>query len=106
DLFANNLAQGGVASWRPGTGVTGATTVQLAGPVMAGVADLREPIEHGQRVAMYRLEGRVGGAWRELSRGTTIGYRRLVRFEPVRLDAVRVMVDAAVEQPMAVEIGL
>ena len=32
------------------------------------------------------LEGRVGGAWRSLARGLTVGYRKLDRFEslPVR----------------------
>jgi alpha-L-fucosidase len=71
-------------------------------PAVVGMADLREDIAQGQRVAAYVLEGRVDGAWRELARGTTIGYRRLERFAPVRVEEVRVRVTDAVEEPLPV----
>ena len=54
----------------------------------------------------YRLEGRVDRRWHELSRGTTVGYRRLVRIAPTRLDAVRVTVREAVEAPLPLVLGL
>jgi len=105
-LFTHDLAHGGVATWSAGTGATGVATLELPAPTMVGVVDLREHIAQGQRVAAHRVEGRVGGSWRELSRGTTIGYRRLSRFEPVRLDAVRVTVTDAVEPPLPLDIAL
>lgn len=49
----------------------------------AGLVDLAEPIERGQRVTAWSIE--VASAkpcddrWREIARGTTIGCRRLVR---------------------------
>jgi alpha-L-fucosidase len=109
-LFANDLARDGAVSWRTevgqGAGVRAVATVELAAPAVVGVADLREAIEQGQRVASYRTEGRADGVWRELSRGTTIGYRRLDRFEPVRVDAVRVAVTDSTEPPLPLTIGL
>jgi len=59
------------------------------------IAELREDITQGQSVARYRLNGRVDGSWRELSNGTTIGYKKLDRFDPVNVTAVRVEVEDA-----------
>src|SRR5574341_68138 len=70
------------------------------------VADLREDITRGQSVARYVLEGRVDGAWRILSRGTTIGYRKLDRFPPVVADDVRLTVGESVGEAGPVRIAL
>ena len=75
-------------------------------PATVSVADLREDIRFGQAVARYVLEGRVDGAWRVLARGTTIGYRKLDRFEPVRVEAVRVRVEEAVGEAGEVSVGV
>jgi alpha-L-fucosidase len=64
--------------------------------VTVSIADLREDITHGQAAARYRLEGRVDGAWRVLSRGTTIGHRKLDRFAPVTITATRLRVEETV----------
>jgi alpha-L-fucosidase len=55
-------------------------------------------------VARHIVEGRIGGEWRELVRGTTIGYRRSSAIAPVALEAVRVRVENAVEEPRPVEV--
>ena len=60
------------------------------------IADLREDITRGQSVSRYELSGRVGGEWRVLTRGTTIGHRKLDRFEPVTVSAVRLTIEASV----------
>lgn len=70
------------------------------------VADLREEIAHGQFVARYTLEGRVEGSWRPLSRGSTIGHRKLDRFEPAAVSAVRLTIEEAFGEPGPVRIAL
>lgn len=60
------------------------------------VAQLGEDIAKGQSVARYVVEGLVDGAWKELSSGTTIGYRKLDRFAPTKVGGVRVRVVEAV----------
>jgi alpha-L-fucosidase len=57
-------------------------------------------------VARYVLEGWVGGTWRVLSRGTTIGYRKLDRFEPVSVSGIRLRVDEAVGEAGPVRVAL
>jgi len=98
-LFARDLAAGSTAAVRA-TGRRGMRfEYALAAPATIGIIDLSEPIERGQRVAAHRVELFDGGAWHEVVRGTTIGYRRLTRITPTRASRVRLHVDDAVEPP-------
>jgi alpha-L-fucosidase len=62
-------------------------------PVGAGrsfdVVMLQEDIRQGQRVEAFTLEVCAAGACREFARGSTIGYKRLLRFPEVRIDPAR-----------------
>src|SRR5690606_13490624 len=83
-LFAEDLAAGARVAWRATGATTAVAELDLGRAVRAGIADLREDIAHGQCVARYTLEGLGDGGWTTLSRGTTIGHRKLDRFPPVR----------------------
>jgi alpha-L-fucosidase len=81
-----------VAEARPPQRVAGSgASAVYEVPVGAGrsfdVALLQEDIRQGQRVEQFTLEWCAGGACREFARGTTIGYKRLLRFPEVRVDA-------------------
>jgi alpha-L-fucosidase len=106
-LFAEDLAAGRTAAWRATGAGTAVLELDLGRDAVVGVADLREDVAHGQTVARYTLEG-LGddGAPFALSRGTTIGHRKLDRFEPVRVHRVRLRVEDAVDAPRPVRIAL
>jgi alpha-L-fucosidase len=70
------------------------------------LAALSEDITGGQSVARYALHGLVEGTWRVLSRGTTIGYKKLDRFEPVAASAVRLAIEESVGQRGPVRVAL
>ena len=53
---------------------------------------IQEPIQLGQRISKFRLEAKVGDNWKTLYEGTTIGYKRLIRTEPVQSDQVKLVV--------------
>jgi alpha-L-fucosidase len=105
-LFSEDLAAGA----RRERTVTGArTTVQeidLGRPQGVGVSDLREDVQRGQSVSRYRLEARVDGAWRDLARGLTVGYRKLDRFEPVPVRRLRLHVEDHRGTPPRVRVRL
>lgn len=105
-LFDEDLAAGAKATWRATGAHSAVFELTLKQSVSANVASLAEDITQGQMVARYRLEGSQNGAWQELSRGETIGYRKLDRFDTTTLDAVRLTVDDAMEAPNPVRIGL
>ncbi|HEU4631995.1 MAG TPA: alpha-L-fucosidase [Gemmatimonadaceae bacterium] len=106
-LFANDLAAGAAPAWRRTGARTAALELELARVRPASVARLAEPIERGQAVARWALQGDAGdGAWRPLARGTTIGHARLVRFPRTPLRRVRLVVEEAVRAPEAVTLRL
>lgn len=90
-LFAADLTSGAARSWRA-SGSTGVLEVTFRRPARVTVLDAREDIARGQVVARHTIEGRVNGAWTELARGTTIGYRRLYRIAPTEVSALRLTI--------------
>ena len=104
-LFARDLARGGRTRWSSDIAGRGAMEVTLPREATVGLVDLREDIAQGQRVAAYVLEAHDGTAWRELQRGTTIGYRRLARVTPGLTRRVRLTISDATERPLPVTIG-
>jgi alpha-L-fucosidase len=67
---------------------------------------LQEYIPLGQRVQEWTLEVRVDRVWTSLATGTTIGYKRIVRFDPIQADAVRLNVIRAKACPTLATIGV
>jgi alpha-L-fucosidase len=105
-LFQEELVGRQPLTWRVTGERTAERAVDLGRPIMVGIADLREDIARGQAVARYVLEGSDGGLWRVLSRGTTIGFRKLDRFGPVAVRRVRLRIEDAVAPPRPVGLRL
>ena len=78
----------------------------LRAPAPIGMVVLREQIEHGQAVSRYRVEALVNGAWNVVSRGTTIGHKKIDRFAAVTSDRWRVVVEDSVGPVRLGEVGL
>lgn len=68
---------------------------------------LQEYIPRGQFVAAWRAEYLdSAGRWTQFATGTTIGYKRIVRFAPIRARNVRICIDRALGAPALSEVGL
>jgi len=104
-LFAEDFALNRRVRWRATGPLTAVAEVNLGRTVSAGIVRLEEDIVQGQRVARYVVQGGVDGAWRELTRGTTVGHRKLDRFAPVSVRTVRVTVEGVVA-PQRLRIGV
>jgi alpha-L-fucosidase len=50
---------------------------------------VQEYIQLGQRVQQFTLEAFVNDTWQEITSGTTIGYKRILRFETVETNKIR-----------------
>ena len=46
----------------------------------------------GQRIEEFALDALDGGNWKEFARGTTVGYKRLLRFDDVTTSRVRLRI--------------
>ena len=64
----------------------------LGGDRTFNVAELAEHIRTGQRIGAFVLEAWDGGNWKEFARGTTVGYKRLLRFGDVTASRVRLRI--------------
>jgi alpha-L-fucosidase len=105
-MFAIDLAAGAAVFWQPVGERRATVELDLRGPKTIAIAALSEDIRQGQIVSRYMLEGERDGAWIPLSEGTTIGYRKLDRFDPVVVRRVRLTIADAVDTPRPVQIGL
>ncbi len=60
---------------------------------------LQEYIALGQRVREFSVDAWVDGAWKQIAKGTSIGYKRILKTEPVTTTKVRLNIDAAAACP-------
>ncbi|HTI63113.1 MAG TPA: discoidin domain-containing protein, partial [Gemmatimonadaceae bacterium] len=104
--LSHDLASQAHRSWRVTGDRTATLDLDLGAPVDVGVARLEEDIGRGQRVARYTLQGAVDGGWRTMSHGSTIGYTKLDRFDPVQVRRVRLVIEDAVDAPQPIRLGL
>lgn len=66
---------------------------------------LQENITEGQRVESFSLECLVNNEWATVAEGTTIGYKRILRFAPVRCTKARIQIRSARDIPQISEVG-
>jgi alpha-L-fucosidase len=106
-VFGEDVAAGRRVRWTT-AGARGRTgELDLERRTSIAIVDLGEDIARGQLVSRYRVEGRDAGDWRVLSRGTTIGYRKLDRVEsPTPVRHVRVVIEEALDEPRDVRVRL
>jgi alpha-L-fucosidase len=104
--FATDVARGASASWRATGERLAELELRFARPVAISLARLEEPIARGQCVERYSLHGANDSEWRELSRGTTIGYTKLDRFSSTTVSRVRLRIEEAIDVPERVAVSL
>lgn len=66
---------------------------------------LQENITEGQRIEKFVLECRVDTEWIPVAEGTTVGYKRILRFDPVRCCEARIVIKETRDVPQISEIG-
>lgn len=67
---------------------------------------LQENLQIGQRVEQFVLEYKEGTTWKKIIDGTTVGYKRLLRFPEVTAREIRVKILSSRLSPAIAEIGL
>ena len=125
ETFKTNLAQGATAMSKNGVntkllmdgnnathfttkGQDTTTVIEftLKGIKTFDVLQLQENIRVGQRIEDFKLEYWDKGNWKEITRGTTVGYKRIVRFTPVTTSKVRLSILSSRLNPTVAEFGL
>ncbi|MFZ4523058.1 MAG: alpha-L-fucosidase [Bacteroidales bacterium] len=99
--FGENLAEKSIISRTDSTIV-----LEMKAPVTFDRARIGENFRNGQRVEKFTLESWDGLAWKEIIRGSTIGYQRLLRFEPVKSSRIRLRINSSRDVPEIKTFGL
>lgn len=67
---------------------------------------LQENIRNGQRIEAFQLEVYQNRQWVKIAEAQTVGYKRLLRFDPVTAKKVRLKITAFRAAPELIEAGL
>ncbi len=92
--------------WEP-EGTTGDLSLTLRRPQVVTEVVLAEAIAKGQGIESFAVDARVNGAWQQVTTGTTIGYKRILKLaKPVTADGIRLRLTGSRATPRVTDIGL
>jgi alpha-L-fucosidase len=125
NIFKNNLAKGAVTTssnginkqtildnsystyWTTkGKDTSAIIELKLKKKETFNVLMLQENITVGQRIEKFELEYLDGKEWKMATEGTTVGYKRLLQFNPVTTDKVRLKIISSRLNPTIAEMAL
>ena len=89
--FADNRVKNGRKYWSTTSG--GEAVYALKSKSEINLVMLQEDITKGQRVEAFTVEALTDNGWKEVGKGTTIGYKRMLRFPAVNANKLRVRID-------------
>ena len=105
DLAAGAVKRNsGMTIGREDSGMT--IGLELRGDKIFDVLCLQEDIRVGQRVERFVFEVENHGEWVQVASGTTIGYKRLLRFPAVKASRVRLRILSSRLDPVIGHVGL
>ena len=81
-------------------------TLRLENPQKANVFEVREFLPYGQRIKGFELEVLADGLWKKIKVGTTVGSKRLIRFDTATIEALRFTITETKAAPLITEMGL
>lgn len=88
--FAENQVVNGNSLWKAEASATMEYTLKPG--AMVNTFLIQEDIAQGQRVEDFLVETYSNGAWQYAAEGTTIGYKRLLRFSDCQPEKIRVTI--------------
>ena len=91
--FANNYVENGAQMWKAEVGQSKEYNVKTG--AMVNTFLIQEDIAQGQRVEDFLVEVYSYGAWQYAAEGTTVGYKRLLRFSDCQPEKIRVTIRGA-----------
>jgi alpha-L-fucosidase len=125
DIFKNNLAKDAIVISANGINakailddnyITYWTTkekdtaavieLKLKGSKTFNVLSLQENINVGQRIEQFEMDYWNGNSWQRAAEGTTVGYKRLIQFDPISTEKVRLKIISSRINPTIAELGL
>lgn len=89
-VFAHDRVVAGDIPWCTRGGIS--RVYALNPDSLINLVLLQEDIERGQRVERFTVELYAKGAWQQVGEGTTLGYKRILRFPETKADSLRLTI--------------
>lgn len=104
ETFRDNLIRRSKTNWRAAEGSS--KVLNVKSDTEFNTFMICEDISKGQRVEGFMLEAWKDGKWIKIAEGTTIGYKRLLRFPDIQTEKVRVSITSTRLKAIISEMGL
>ena len=93
--------------WTTDDGITtGSLEIDLGKTTSVKYVQLQEYIELGQRIKAFSIEAFVDDRWTSIAKGTTIGYKRILKLDPIVTNKIRVVITDAKACPLLAAINI
>jgi alpha-L-fucosidase len=93
--------------WATDDSATSASlTIDLGQATLINRFMAQEHIRLGQRVKSFTVEAWVDNVWKEVAKGTTVGYKRIIRFPSINTSKMRFTITASKACPLISNIGI
>jgi alpha-L-fucosidase len=92
--------------WTTESGTTATIDFKLTEDQEIDCVMLQENYRNGQRVESFEIYIQSGGEYKKITSGTTIGFKRLLRFPTVKTSRVRLVIKSARDYPEISTFGL
>ena len=102
--FANNYVENGNQVWKAEIGQSKEYNVKAN--AMVNTFLIQEDIAKGQRVEDFLVEVYSNGAWQYAAEGTTVGYKRLLRFSDCTPEKIRITIRSTRATANITNVGL
>src|SRR5690606_12405794 len=80
--------------------ISGTLELDLSESRTIKYVELQEYIKLGQRVKSFTIETRKGDQWTTVAKGTTIGYKKILKDEPIEAREIRITITDAKACPL------
>ena len=85
---------------------TPSLTIDFEKPTLFNRFMIQEHIRLGQRIKSFTVEAFTDGNWKEVGEGTTVGYKRILRFPGTEATKVRFTITGSKGSPVISNIGI
>ncbi|MBS1915155.1 MAG: alpha-L-fucosidase [Bacteroidetes bacterium] len=85
---------------------TGSLVINLGKTAIVKYIMLQEYIQLGQRVSSFSVEVWKNNRWKQVANATTIGYKRILKIDPVKTNKIRVNIIGANACPVISNVGV
>jgi len=103
DQFAaKNITDGNKDTyWATDDEVTiGSIEIDLGATKMVKYVLIQEYIQLGQRVKSFTVDVQINNEWQKVAEGTTIGYKRILKLEPMETHKIRINITGSKASPV------